>query len=139
MLDLGDIDIAIDGNKAMHLAPDDSEGKEHTADEIYQMLLNLSEDKVKEIYGDGVDNHTVWAELNPSSKQNEIWRTHIKSASKACSIEGLPLSLKRYVKDISRNPKCNWKQILHDFIQFDKSDYTYTVPDKRFAGGDVII
>lgn len=140
LLDMLDLDeIAIDGNKAMHLAPDDSEGKEHTADEIYQMLLNLSENKVRELYGNGVDNHTVWAELNPSSKQNEIWRTHIKSASKACSIEGLPLSLKRYVKDISRNPKCNWKQILHDFIQFDKSDYTYTIPDKRFAGGDVIM
>lgn len=137
MLDLDD--IVIDGEKAMHLAPDDSEGKEHTADEIYQMLLNLSEDKVKEIYGDGVDNHTVWAELNPSSKQSEIWRANMKSAAKACSIEGLPLSLKRYVKDISRNPKCNWKQLLHDFIQFDRSDYTFTKPDKRFAGGDVIM
>lgn len=137
MLDLDD--IVIDGNKAMHFALDDSEGKEHTADEIYQMLIKLSEEKVKDIYGDGIDSHIVWAELDPSSKQNEIWRTHIKSASKACSIDGLPLSLKRYVKDISHNPKCNWKQLLHDFIQFDRSDYTYTTPDKRFAGGDMIM
>lgn len=137
MLNLGD--IAIDGNKAMHLAPDDSEGKEHTADEIYQMLLNLSENKVRELYGNGVDNHTVWAELDKSSRQSEIWRANMKSASKACSIEGLPLSLKRCLDDMSHNPKCNWKQLLHDFIQFDRSDYTYTIPDKRFAGGDVIM
>lgn len=137
MLNLNE--IVIDGNKAMHLAPDDSEGKEHTVEEIYQMLIKLSEEKVKDIYGDGIDSHIVWAELDPSSKQNEIWRTHIKSASKACSIDGLPLNLKRYVKDISHNPKCNWKQLLHDFIQFDRSDYTYTTPDKRFAGGDMII
>lgn len=140
ILDILDLDdIVIDGNKAMHLAPDDSEGKEHTADEIYQMLLNLSENKVRELYGNGIDNHTVWAELNPSSKQNEIWRANMKSASKACSIEGLPLSIKRCLDDMSHNPKCNWKQLLHDFIQFDRSDYTYTIPDKRFAGGDVIM
>lgn len=137
MLDLDD--IVIDGNKAMHIAPDDSEGKEHTADEIYQMLIKLSEEKVKDIYGDGIDSHIVWAELDPSSKQNEILRTHIKSASKACSIDGLPLSLKRYIKDISHNPKCNWKKLLHDFIQFDRSDYTYSTPDKRFAGENVIM
>lgn len=137
MLDLDD--IVIDGNKAIHLAPDDSEGKEHTANEIYQMLLNLSENKVKEIYGDGVDNHAVWADLDLLSRQSEIWRANIKSASKACSINGLPLSIKRYVKDINRNPKCNWKQLLHDFIQFDRSDYTYSTPDKRFVGGDVIM
>lgn len=137
MLDLDD--IVIDGNKAMHIAPDDREGKEYTADEIYQMLIKLSEEKVKDIYGYGIDSHIVWADLDPSSKQNEIWRTHIKSASKACSIDGLPLSLKRYVKDISHNPKCNWKQLLHDFIQSDRSDYTYSTPDKRFAGEDMIM
>lgn len=137
MLDLDD--IVIDGNKAMHLAPNDREGKEYTADEIYQMLIKMNEKKVKDIYGDGIDSHIVWAELDPSSKQNEIWKTHIESASKACSIDGLPLGLKRYVKDISHNPKCNWKQILHDIIQFDRSDYTYLIPDKRFAGGDMIM
>lgn len=137
MLDLDD--IVIDGNKAMHIAPDDSEGKKYTAEEIYQMLIKMNEKKVKDIYGDGIDSHIVWADLDTSSKQNEIWRTHIKSASKACSIDGLPLSLKRYVKDISHNPKCNWKQLLHDYIQFDRGDYTYSTPDKRFAGGDMIM
>lgn len=137
MLDLDD--IVIDGNKAMHIAPDDREGKEHTTNEIYQMLIKLSEEKVKDIYDDRFDSHAVWADLDLSSRQSEIWRANIKSASKSCSINGLPLSIKRYAKDINHNPKCNWKQLLHDYIQFDRSDYTYSIPDKRFAGGDVIM
>lgn len=140
ILDILDLDdIVIDGNKAMHLAPDNNEGRQYSAEEIYQMLLKQDEKKVKDIYNDRFDSHVVWADIDLSARQTETWRGNIKSASKVCSIDRLPLSIKRYIKDINHNSKCNWKQLLHDFIQFDRSDYTFLTPDKRFAAGDVIM
>ena len=30
----------------------------------------------------------------------------------------------------------NWKQLLHDFLQFDQYDYTFVPPDRRYAGAE---
>lgn len=136
---LGMNDIEIDGDNAMHLTPNDKEGRNYTADEVYDMLINAAEDQLEKKYGNTIDNHRVWASIKASSMQSEIWKMRIKEASQACSIDGAPLSIRRYMKKLEHNSKCNWRQLLHDYIQYDKSDYTFSHPDRRYLYNDTIL
>lgn len=133
---LGLKSIEIAENEVMHIAPDDTEGKEHSADEVYQMLISLNDKVLKNKYGaPPIDTHIVWEQL--SSDGSEKWQARIKEASKSCCNGNIPLGMKRHIEDINHNPKCNWRQLLRDYIQFNKGDYTYNTPDRRFT--DIII
>lgn len=131
--------IEIDGEELMHLAPDGSEGREHTAEEIYSMLLKMSPKDFESLYaGSSVDNHEVWDKLDCHTME-DLWTHHLKEASSSCGVgSGIPGFMARYLKEIDHTPRTNWRQILHDFIQFDRSDYNFAQPDKRFSS-DVIL
>lgn len=132
---LGVHEYVIDGEEVMHLVPNGNEGRLYSAEEVYDMLLKASPEEIQKQYGkSGFDKHIIWEQILDSMSDDE-WDQYIKeAASIAGSGTGIPYSFGRYLKDISHTPKTNWRQLLHDFIQHDGSDYIYSVPDHRFQG-----
>lgn len=126
-------EIKIDGHDMMHLAPDFSEGREHSAEEVYTMLLKTSPEDFESMYAEGLtDSHEEWDGIDASTLE-DLWNHHIKEAALATSKVGkLPGFLERYLSEVGHLPLTNWRQVLHDFIQYDKSDYDFFKPDKRY-------
>ncbi|MBQ6885224.1 MAG: hypothetical protein IJN56_05755 [Clostridia bacterium] len=128
-------DIVIDGESMMHLAPDGKEGRIYSAEEVYSMLMKLTPKEFMNLYGDGnvLDNHNFWDELDDTTLE-DLWNNHVQEVVKSCGVgTGIPNFLARYLKEVDHNPRTNWRQILHDFIQFDRSDYDFSQPDKRYS------
>ena len=132
---LGVREYVIDGEEVMHLAPNGKEGRLYSAEEVYEMLLKAPPEEIQKQYGkSGFDKHIIWEQILDSMSDDE-WDQYIKEAtSVAGSGTGIPYSIGRYLKDIAHTPKTNWRQLLHDFIQHDRNDYIYSVPDRRFQG-----
>lgn len=128
-------EYTLDGCKVEHHTPDGKEGREYSAEEIYYMLLKAPPEVIEERYKDsGFDTHIIWEQILDAGLGDE-WEQKIRAAAKACGEgSGIPGELKRYLVDVEHTPKTNWRQILHDFIQHDKSDYLFSVPDKRYSG-----
>ncbi len=130
-------EITIDGAPLMHLTPDKNEGRNYSAEEVYSMLMKLSVKDFDSLYGGGnFDNHQLWDEVTAETTTLEdLWNHHVKSAIAACGTggSGIPSYLTRYLKDVDRSPRTNWRQVLHDFIQFDRADYDFSRPDKRYS------
>ena len=136
---MGAEDFSVDGAPAMHLAPDGSEGREKSADEIYMMLMQKTPREFEKFLGVSFsDEHGAWSEIADITL-GDLWNQRLKKAAKSAgNASGIPDFMERYLKEISRHPRTNWRQILHDFIQFDRSDYLFSRPDRRFSG-DVIM
>lgn len=130
-------EIEIDGQLLMHLAPDGTEGRNYTTEEVYKLLMKLSVKDFNDLYGGGnLDNHQLWGETeSESTTLEDLWNHHIKDAVAACGSggTGIPSYLERYLKEVDRSPRTNWRQVLHDFIQFDRADYDFCRPDRRFS------
>lgn len=132
--------LMIDGENMMHTAPDGKEGREYSAEEVYMQLLKMSLCDFERKYGggEGIDCHDVWGDIEDTSTVEDLWKNHLKEAA-GCSLgSGIPDYLERYLKEVESTPRTNWRQLLHDFIQFDTSDYDFTRPDKRYLQ-DVIL
>lgn len=128
---LGRNELSVDGHLVMHFAPDGKEGRLYSADEVYKQLLEKDFDGVKFYYINAImDNHDGWDKIEADKILEQIWDGNIMAAAR--SVDGVPGGIERIIKDLYRTPKINWKQILHDFIQQDRSDFTFTVPDRRF-------
>ena len=136
---MGSAGFEIDGNEVIHLAPDGTEGREHTAEKVYEMLLCAPEKEIERMYGgSGMDRHILWDKVVAGITDDE-WNEYIKEAAWLGGSEiGVPLSIKRYLYEVTRTPKTNWRQLLQDFIRHDRSDYSYSVPDRRYQG-DIIM
>lgn len=52
--------------------------------------------------------------------------------------DSVPASVKRQLKETNHSPQVDWKQLLHDFIQHNKGDYSFSRPDRRFQG-DILL
>lgn len=132
--------LLIDGCELMHLAPDGCEGREYTAEVVYGMLMGMSPEEFADKYFDvRIDSHECWEALDAPTLE-DLWQHHMKEASKACGVgSGIPGFLARYLKELCHSPRANWRQILHDFIQFDKCDYSFSRPDRRYSSADVIL
>ena len=136
--------FTVDGEVPMHLAPDGTEGRKHSADEVYHMLLQMAEKEIENRYGkQPLDNHSIWPELNGPSGNGtlleDLWSHHMQQAGVSCGDgSGIPQFLARFLAEIDHAPRTNWRQILQDFIRFDKSDYDFFRPDRRYSG-DVIL
>lgn len=126
--------LIIDGEALMHLAPDGTEGREHSAEEVYAQLMRMSPDEFEKNYGIGhKDNHDSWSELDGAILE-DLWNHHLKKAASSCGVgSGIPTLLARYLKEVDHAPRTNWRQVLHDFIRFDRSDYDFQQPDKRYS------
>lgn len=132
-------EITIDGEEIMHLSPDGKEGREYTAEQVYAMLMKMSPQEFGNMYcGGGFDNHAVWETLEGSTLE-DLWNHHLKKTISTFGIgSGIPDYLERYLKNINHSSNTNWRQILHDFIQFNNSDYDFSQPDKRYSS-DIIL
>lgn len=132
-------EINVGGTNAMHIAPDGNEGKLYSAEEVYRQLMSKFGLNLDEALSNLIDAHDVWETVEGILLEN-LWKQRISKASKECGDgSGIPYGLKRYLKDISHNPKCNWRQILHDYIRHNRGDYLFTPPDKRFSDSNVIL
>ncbi len=127
-------EIIIDGKAIMHTAPNGKEGRLYSAEQIYTMLMKMSHKDFADMYSDSVfDIHDVWAEIDDITIE-DLWNHHLKDVVAACGVgSGIPSFMARYLKEVDRSPRTNWRQILHDFIQFDKSDYDFLYPDRRYS------
>lgn len=130
---------------SLHLAPDGSEEYEHTAEEVYAMLVK--DNKKKLHFKDSIannlslfaDDHRYWG----TDSQNELLKDmQDQYFMKACEITFiqnggrrrgiLPLFAQRMYKEMIK-PQVDWRVILHDFIQEETVDYSFDPPDRRFA------
>ncbi len=134
---LGFADFTIAGEKVIHLLPDNTEGRDHTAEEVYNLLVKLNVEDFSDYTG--FDSHTIWAEIF-TAEAEEKWGKFVRDSATAGSGTGsaIPYGMRRYIKEVVHTPKTNWRQLLNDYIRFDLSDYTFEVPDKRYSD-DIIM
>lgn len=132
---MGQSEMMVDRSPVMHLAPDGKEGRDYSAEEIYRMLLCKTPEEIADIYGNGIfDSHDVWVNIVSSGLMEDIWNRNINEASKAAGYgSGLPEGIKRLVAEVEAAPKVDWRQVLHDFIQKSREDFTFAPPDNRYS------
>lgn len=142
ILDMWGLDsIKIAGEEAMHLAPDGREGRLYNAEEIYRMLLK-KQDKVPGNVPDlsSFDRHDLWQGICGRAQLRDDWNGRIRKVIKECGDSaGMPRSIRRVVRELADRTGQDWKQLLHDFLQFDQYDYTFVPPDRRYTGGDFFL
>lgn len=133
-------DIKIDGSNAMHLSPEGFEGRNYSAEELYEKILKNVDDKFIEEYGVSIfDSHKIWEELLADPLIEEMWDSHMRNAIKGSGGgSGIPSSIERYISSINHLSKLSWKQVLHDYIQNDQCDYVFSKPDTRYSGDFVM-
>lgn len=155
---LGIDEIEVAGEPAMHLTPDGHEGREFTAEAVYDMLTDPKQQKnqtggsgeagsgakdestgeKKQTDGYGkIDSHDAWGTVNASAC-DDLWDSYVKEALNAFGAGSLPGGIKRTLVNILRPAKVDWKQLLHDFIKNNRGDYSFIRPDRRFQG-DVLM
>lgn len=139
---LGLSEFIVDGEEVMHLAPDDTEGREYTAEQVYDMLIRGCDlQKLEELYGKGsFDDHSGWGEIN-AQNSSAHWDKYVRDAAEKTGEGGwgnLPVGLRRRLEQVSHRSKTNWRQLLQDYIRVDRFDYDFTVPDRRFQDGFIL-
>ncbi len=137
ILDMWGLDtFQIAGEEAMHLAPDGKEGRVYNAEEIYHMLLQKQKDP-SGADGSPFDRHDLWQGISDKTQLRDDWNKNIHRAIKDCgNSAGMPQSIRRVIRELADRAGLNWKQLLHDFLQFDQQDYTFSPPDRRYADAD---
>lgn len=83
------------------------------------------------------DRHDIWQGICDKTQLRDDWNGRIRKAIKECGDStGMPQSIRRVVQKLANRAGLDWKQLLHDFLQFDRHDYTFVPPDRRYAGAD---
>ena len=130
---------------SLHHAPDGTEGYEHTAEEVYAMLVKDTKKKLhsKNSIANDLpifsDDHRYWG----TDSQNELLKgmqdEYFMKTCESVFIQNggrqrgiLPLFAQRMYEEMTK-PQVDWRVILHDFIQEENVDYSFNPPDKRFA------
>lgn len=86
-----------------------------------------------------IDTHEPWDGVTEEDSDAPLWQQRILEASRSCgSGSGIPAGIRRHIAQLERSPRTNWKQLLHDYIQNKKCDYTFSSPDRRYSG-DIIM
>lgn len=131
-------EFSVDGCPAMHLTPKGDEGRNYTAEQVYEMLLKQPGSRSKTPDdGKGIDLHSVWSALPESEKQRleAVWNNAVREAAQhAGTGTGIPEGLRRYYEEVLHAQRNDWRQLLHDFIQNRRFDFDLTRPDKRYQG-----
>lgn len=138
ILDMWGLDtFKVVGEEAMHLAPDGKEGRIYSAEEIYHMLLQ-KQGKVPKV--SSFDRHDLWQGICDKTQLRDDWNGRIRNAIKACGDSaGMPQNIRKVVQELANRADLDWKQLLHDFLQFDQHDYTFLPPDRRYGGSDLYL
>ena len=130
----------------MHIAPNGREGREYNAEEVYQMLLNKADKNDGDYFSASlsgnhsvqvIDRHDVWKAISNESSLRDTWNERIRKAVSDCrGIMQIPPSIRKIAEELQKRSKIDWKQMLHDFLQYDGYDYSFTPPDRRFSSGE---
>lgn len=133
-------EITICDESAMHLTPKGDEGRLYSTEEVYEMLLKEADDDFQKKYGVSLfDSHAIWEKVVMDTLVEETWDKYTKDAAKAGGKgSGIPDSIVRMVADVEHKPKISWQQVLHDYIQFNNSDYVFAPPDRRYSGNIIL-
>lgn len=136
---IGQEDFQVYEEPVLHLTPIGTEGREHSAEQVYEMLLHTPEEESQRGYGvNGFDIHDVWDGLS-SPALADAWGQYVREAAAAMGEgSGIPYGIQRHLGDIYHRPKVDWRQLLSDFIRHDRCDFTYQIPDHRFSGDFII-
>ncbi len=132
---LGISDMKIGDGNAMHLTPKGKEGRLYSAEEVYEMLLKEVDEDFRAQYGVSLfDSHDIWEKIASDPLLEDIWDKYTRDAAKGVGRgSGIPESLSRIVEAVEHKPKISWRQVLHDYIQYDRSDYVFSPPDRRYS------
>lgn len=141
--DISSITLAKYG-PSMHLTPNKEEGYKYTVEEVYEMFrkkyndsIDSSKgipDKLKPLLKQTFDNHSKWKDVMNDDAFKDVWNSRIINAANALNknqLANLPLGIQRAINDI-KNPKLDWRVLLHNFIEEDISDYSFNPPDRRY-------
>lgn len=143
--------FTVDGVEAMHLAPDNKEGRLYTVEQVYDMLMkkykNEIDDaqklinKLKKAFGKGIDDHDIWQTVLADSSLQDAWKINIKEAAKAAGNMILPQAIRDYMRNEEYRAQLRWKQILQEFIELSRTrqDFLFTPSDRRFSDSDFIM
>lgn len=125
--------FTVDGEVPMHLTPSGEEGRYYTAEQVYKMFIKMTPQKLQNFLNSKIDSHENWNDIDNGESLEEIWDSFIKNAANSPCWSDVPGNLKRQIGNVRKEPGIDWKQVLHDFIQNNMSDYTFLPPDKRFS------
>ena len=91
------------------------------------------------------DDHSRWASGEIDNELVDTWAKRFEDAVKVVTIsEGtntwgnIPAFAQRILKE-RREAQTNWREILHNFIQEEINDYSFSPPDKRFGEYDFFL
>ncbi len=149
--------------ESMHIAPDGKEGHLYTAEEVYEMLpptpprKNGGSGSNSSVWGKGRakkeqanpqngspttgswDDHSFWGTLEEDDTLRDVWVKRFEDACEAIENREaaagrglLPMFAKRLLKELHKS-QTDWRLILHDFVQEEITDYSFSPPDRRFG------
>lgn len=146
--------LLVAGSEPVHLAPNGEEGRKYNAEEVYEMLLKqgpqsspISNPKIQKASDNTaaspLDNHDIWDAIRDSTGIDNQWSRNILDASSLCSgrngLTEMPPVMREIMDRLLKASKADWKQILHDFLQYDFYDYSFSPPDRRFSSEDFFL
>ena len=135
--------FSVAGEEPMHKTPKGKEGSQYSSEEVYAMLLGKYKDIAQAdqaFSSSGIDRHDLWQGIESPGQLRDEWNRRILEAARACGGEGsFPKSVRELIRRIKKSSQVNWKQVLHDFLQQDRYDYSFLPPDRRFASGELLL
>ncbi|MBP5222367.1 MAG: hypothetical protein J6Z35_04305 [Lachnospiraceae bacterium] len=164
--DIGAIALSDYGGVQPHLAPDGSEGWQHSADELYSLLNKSGQDKgdpdnekkngqdegdpdnEKKSGDTGWDAHVESEGSGEKDEEDDEWKGYILQAAKIVAMQRtiteaplcgtVPAFAERYIEELKK-PQTDWRTILNEYVQEDIVDYSFTPPDRRFGESDFFL
>ena len=129
--------------EAMHMTPDGSEGYLFSAEEVYRMLLREGHGTDRK--SSFTDDHSKWTPGKNASEESCIWRGRIKDAVVEATVfrrQGRQKNLPKFARDYckkKRRETIDWKKNLHNFMENNLFDYSFSPPDRRFCDGEFFL
>lgn len=133
--------------ESIHTIPNGKEGYEYTAEQVYEILMEIPGIKRNKKIKMGWDDHEKWGGQSPDNEDFDIekalWASRFKSACEAAKIRdenngdgkgfsGLPAFAERMLQELNR-PQIDWRTVLNEFVQEEVVDYSFAPPDRRFS------
>ena len=92
----------------------------------------------------GFDDHSKWKtdDATAAAEQAAKWQRRIMEAAETMRIADpgngrgtVPAGVWRALEEL-RRPKVDWRRVLHEFVQEEVTDYSFSPPDKRYEAFD---
>ncbi len=125
---------------------DNEEEKEDGKGENDQSGKDQSEDQGQQERGerdnqDGEESEDIeQQQLNKSIQElSQDWKSRTQQIIQQAIMMGkVPADLKKKIEE-RLYPKKDWREELQEFLQFDRSEYSFSPPDRRFLYMDIVL